>query len=115
VAKFDPECVFCQRIEDQAYDHYDTLTVAFRPLNPVTPGHMLVIPRRHVADASQIAAVAGQTMYFAAKLAQDLGEDYNILTSKGPEATQTVFHLHLHLIPRRSGDGLLLPWSNQLK
>jgi histidine triad (HIT) family protein len=52
-------------------------------------------------------------MAHAADLADAVGGDMNIISSKGPAATQTVFHLHLHLVPRTAGDCLALPWTNQ--
>ena len=50
------------------------------------------------------------TMHRASELAADLGGDMNLITSKGRPATQSVFHLHLHLVPRKVDDGLALPW-----
>ncbi|WP_456228936.1 HIT family protein [Streptomyces sp. YJ-C3] len=80
------------------------------PLAAVTPGHVLVIPRAHVADVGVDPAVSARTMRRAAELAADLGE-CNIITSRGESATQTVFHLHLHVLPRYPEDGLALPWA----
>ncbi|KOU62106.1 hypothetical protein ADK57_25955 [Streptomyces sp. MMG1533] len=81
-------------------------------MNPATDGHVLVVPRIHVADFTTDPDVTGATAKRAAELAQahDL-VSANLITSKGRAATQSVFHLHLHLVPRRAGDGLLLPWS----
>jgi histidine triad (HIT) family protein len=81
--------------------------IAIVPLNPVTPGHLLVIPRQHVPDALTVPEVAALTMQRAAELATG---SCNLITSVGAEATQTVRHLHLHIVPRRAGDGLALPW-----
>lgn len=80
------------------------------PLNPVTHGHTLVIPTVHVPNALADPAVAARTMELAARWA-----DYpcNLITSCGPDATQTVYHLHIHIVPRRRGDGLALPWTGQ--
>lgn len=105
-------CVFCQRIAAGEYDHEDISSVAFEPLNPVTPGHLLVVPKRHVADAVERPLVTADTMDFAAHLASSVGP-CNLITSVGPEATQSVFHLHIHIVPRRAGDGLALPWTGQ--
>ncbi|HET9144083.1 HIT family protein [Actinophytocola sp.] len=77
-----------------------------------TEGHILVIPRVHVRDAADQPLVTAITMARAAELAKRLGyADCNIITNQGAVATQTVFHLHVHLVPRRAGDGLALPWS----
>jgi histidine triad (HIT) family protein len=87
--------------------------LAIRPLNPVTPGHMLVIPMAHVPDFTTRPEISAGLMAHAADLADAVGGDMNIISSKGPAATQTVFHLHLHLVPRTAVDGLALPWTNQ--
>lgn len=77
-----------------------------------TDGHVLLIPRTHVRDAATDPLVTGITMARAAQLADQLGyADFNIITSQGAAATQTVFHLHVHLVPRFEGDGLALPWT----
>lgn len=74
------------------------------------PGHVLVIPYQHVPDVGADAAVSALTMACAAELAAELS-DCNVITSRGPAATQTVFHLHLHVVPRSAGDNLALPWT----
>lgn len=84
--------------------------MAFEPLNPVTPGHMLVVPAAHVPDALTNPATTGLVMQVAARIAQG---PCNLITSCGAEATQTVFHLHVHVVPRFEGDGLALPWTAQ--
>lgn len=88
-------------------------SVAFTPLNPVCPGHVLVIPRAHVSDALEDPMITGRTVARSAELALE-GTCYdacNILTSVGTAAAQSVFHLHVHLVPRYSGDQLMLPWG----
>lgn len=84
--------------------------IVFVPLNPVTDGHVLVAPTRHVTDFTELPSVTGVVMFRAAIVARDAGGDYNLITSRGREATQSVFHLHVHVIPRRANDGLALPW-----
>jgi len=108
-------CPFCARIAAGEYDFSDEHAVAFEPLNPVTPGHLLVVPREHVPDAGSHPLAASRTMYFAAQLAGPLGwaESYNLITSAGSPATQTVRHLHIHIVPREDRDGLHLPWTGQ--
>lgn len=107
-------CVFCGRIDRGEYDYDDTWNVAFQPLNPVTPGHFLVVPKKHVSNAFASPTLAGRALTFAAFLANqmDLGAA-NFITSAGSAATQTVFHLHVHVVPRRENDGLHLPWTGQ--
>src|SRR5258708_25057224 len=107
-------CVFCKRIKAGEYDYGTAVSVAFQPLLPVTPGHFLVVPREHVSDALESPHRASQAMRFAAALANEMGlKAANFITSAGKDATQTVFHLHIHVVPRRPGDGLALPWTNQ--
>lgn len=87
-------------------------TMVFAPLRPHTPGHLLVVPTIHVRSAASDPQVAAFTMEDAAAYCQAAGGHWNILTSIGREATQTVMHLHLHLVPR-SGDVSLpkaWPW-----
>jgi len=86
--------------------------LAIQPLNPVTRGHLLVIPRQHVADALEDPSVTAATFLCAALIAD---RPVNLITSAGSVATQTVFHLHVHVVPRRAGDGLTLPWTGQEK
>lgn len=78
------------------------------PIAPVTEGHVLAIPREHVEDALSDPEVAGRVMEAAAWFAAG---ECNLITSVGPLATQTVKHLHLHIVPRRKNDGICLPWD----
>ncbi|MEU1300799.1 HIT family protein [Streptomyces shenzhenensis] len=106
------DCPFCAIVRGEAAAeivHEWSDAVAFVPLNPVTPGHVLVVPRVHVADVGHDPEVSATAMRRAAELA---AETYcNVITSRGAVATQTVFHLHYHVIPRRQGDVLSLPWD----
>lgn len=108
-------CPFCDRIERGEFDYSDPHAVAFEPLNPVTPGHLLVVPRVHVRDAGVSPGITARTMALAAAIAgpADDVESFNLITSAGSTATQTVMHLHIHIVPRREGDGLHLPWTGQ--
>jgi len=108
------DCPFCGRIERGEYRDYDRWSVSFEPLNPVTPGHLLIVPKGHTASALTSPEGAGRAARFAAEIARDLElDDFNLITSAGSWATQSVFHLHWHLVPRRDGDGLALPWTGQ--
>lgn len=111
------ECVFCEIAsgrEPTELVYEDAYAVAFEPLNPVVPGHLLVVPRAHVRDFREDEHISAKTMFAATLCAQNYLEDgVNLITSAGSAATQTVFHLHLHLVPRMQGDGLKLPWSEQ--
>src|SRR5690606_25182872 len=102
------DCVFCQIVAGEApatviREWPDAIAIV--PLRPVAPGHVLVIPRTHVADATVDPDVTAVTMRRAAELAVP---PCNLITSAGRPATQTVFHLHIHVVPRRVGDGLAL-------
>lgn len=108
------DCPFCQRIERGEFDYFDLDSVAFQPPDPVTPGHFLVVPRKHVPHALESPAAAGRALKLAGFLANQMGlAACNFITSAGEAATQSVFHLHVHVIPRRPGDGLALPWTGQ--
>lgn len=107
------ECVFCQIVAGKApatIVHRWDGAIAIVPLNPVTDGHLLVIPTRHVADFTEEPIVTGEVMEFAAMLAKPPA---NLITSAGAEASQTEKHFHVHVVPRRAGDGLALPWTGR--
>lgn len=102
-------CPFCEQAPDNGTDAY-----MLSPLNPVTPGHMLFIPTRHVEDAVEDPALTATVMFAACSMAkQNYVGDFNLITSVGAAATQTVRHLHIHMVPRTPGDGLMLPWTGQ--
>lgn len=105
-----PDCPFCAIARGEApatfVKQWDD-AFAILPLSPVVQGHVLVIPRRHVADAGEDPQVSAAAMRRAAEI---VSRPANIITSLGAAATQSVFHLHLHLVPRAVNDGLALPW-----
>lgn len=110
------DCVFCDIIAGTApavIAYTWPEAVAFIPLNPVTVGHVLVVPRKHVSlpheDPELYQAVQGRAAVFAGLM----DTHYNLIANAGEEATQSIEHLHVHLLPRFHGDGLQLPWSNQ--
>lgn len=105
----DP-CAFCEIVAGNAPAqilHEWRKAIAITPLSPVTEGHELIISKEHVANALEWPALTGDVMQCAAERAW---ADCNLITSIGTAATQTVFHLHVHIVPRRPGDGLRLPW-----
>jgi histidine triad (HIT) family protein len=111
-------CVFCQIVAKETPARIVaewSNALAFSPRSPVVSGHVLVIPKIHVMDFAEDPKISGDVMERAAQLARIVNVPMNLITSWGVAATQTVFHLHLHLVPRKPGDGLLLPWSNQPK
>jgi histidine triad (HIT) family protein len=95
----------------------DERTIAFMDINPGTRGHLLVVPKAHSANVLETEPEDLQaTILTAQKMAryvtERLGADgVNLLNSCGPAAWQTVFHFHVHVIPRYEGDPLRLPWS----
>ena len=113
------DCLFCGivagEVPAQIIDS-DDHTVSFMDINPATPGHALVVPRTHSADLMEISeedlehsAVAAQRL--AKRMKEALQPDgFNVLNACGPAAWQTVFHFHLHVIPRYEDDPLKLPW-----
>jgi histidine triad (HIT) family protein len=115
----DPDCLFCKiiagEIEGQIVAE-DERTVAFMDINPATRGHALVVPRRHVANVLEIepdelAATVLAAQRLARLATERLGADgVNLINSCGSAAWQTVFHFHIHVIPRYQGDPLRLPW-----
>jgi histidine triad (HIT) family protein len=117
----DPNCVFCGIVagkEPATYVAELPGSIVIVPHHPVVKGHVLVIPRVHVRDATERPEVTGATFADAASIAAALGSDLpslNLITSVGRPATQTVFHLHVHIVPRAEGDGLTLPWTGQVK
>jgi histidine triad (HIT) family protein len=112
-------CPFCEISAGRAPAHFVKEwpeTFAIVPLGPVVEGHVLVIPRMHVTDFVQHPKVSARTMLRAAELEKETGLGAcNLITSKGVEATQSVMHLHIHLIPRKENDGLALPWYSGRK
>ncbi|WP_083737368.1 HIT family protein [Amycolatopsis keratiniphila] len=85
---------------------------AFYPRRRAIPGHVIVAPHAHVESGHRDPLVTGYAAACAAELAAQLGyREYNLIQSSGRCATQTVPHLHWHLVPRSPDDGLPLPWT----
>ena len=112
-------CIFCAIVDGSAPSwkiHEDEHSIAFMDINPATDGHVLVIPRRHVKDLWEIGeddahSVMSATLTVSHMIRDALRPDgMNILHATGAVAFQTVFHFHLHLVPRFKGDPLKLPW-----
>jgi histidine triad (HIT) family protein len=104
-------CAFCSIIAGKAPAEVVAEwpdAIAIKPLKPVTEGHVLVIPKQHVADFTVDPDVSAAVMRVAAEIAKPPA---NIITSAGAEATQTVLHLHIHIVPRTTDDGFALPWT----
>ena len=113
------DCVFCKIMAKQipaTVVHEDEHTLAFMDIGQVNPGHVLVALKKHaenifVLDEPQAAAVFGA----AAKVARAIRgafepQGLSVYQANGAAAGQTVFHLHIHLVPRYEGDGMALTW-----
>lgn len=105
-------CTFCDLPEVK---NCSALVADFEPLDPVTEGHRLFVPIEHMDDAADDPIITARTFMVAAAYAAEQPEAFNLITSAGTDATQSVFHLHVHYIPRRENDGLTLPWTGQIK
>jgi histidine triad (HIT) family protein len=115
----DPDCIFCKIVAGELPStrvDEDERTISFMDIAPATRGHALVIPREHSSDLlsvdeEDLRAVADASKRLAARATERLGADgVNLLNACGAVAFQSVFHFHVHVIPRYEGDGLRLPW-----
>jgi histidine triad (HIT) family protein len=113
------DCIFCRIVAGELPStrvDEDERTVAFLDIAPATRGHTLVIPRAHARDLLEVApedlaACAATAQRVAARMGERLGAaGVNLLNSCGAAAWQTVFHFHVHVIPRYADDPLRLPW-----
>lgn len=114
-------CIFCAIVAGDAPAQIidsDEHTVAFMDINPATRGHALVVPRAHSRDLMEIsdedlARVNAAARRLARRMADTLDpapDGFNVLNSCGAAAWQTVFHFHVHVVPRYADDPLELPW-----
>jgi histidine triad (HIT) family protein len=119
IVEAKPDCIFCAiaaRTGPAEVIEADDRAVAFMDISPATRGHTLVIPRRHAEnlleiDPEDLAHVTKMAQSIARRMPAALGCDgINLLNSCGASAWQTVFHFHLHVIPRYVDDPLKLPW-----
>ncbi len=114
------DCLFCRIIAGELPStkvHEDALTIAIMDIFPATAGHVLVIPRAHATDIHEVsefdlAACASVAKRLAGLAVANLSASgVTIMQSNGAAAWQTVFHYHVHVIPRYDGDPLVLPWT----
>ncbi len=115
----DPDCIFCKIVAGElpaTIVAEGERSIAFMDIQPASRGHVLVIPRAHCKDVHEIEpedlrAVAVMAQELATRMRDVFGADgVNLLNSSGAAAWQTVFHFHMHVIPRYEGDPLRLPW-----
>jgi histidine triad (HIT) family protein len=115
----DPDCLFCGiiagSIPSETVDS-DERTIAFMDINPATPGHALVVPREHSADLMEIGEEdLSATVLAAQRLSRRMkdvldADGIDLINACGAAAWQTVFHFHIHVVPRYEDDPLKLPW-----
>ena len=116
----DPDCIFCKIVAGtipcfRLYE--DAETLAFMDINPVHDGHCLVIPKAHHptvfdVDPEAFAAAARTTARVARAVNAAVKPDgLNLIQSNGPAAAQSVSHFHIHVLPRRMHDNLLINWQ----
>lgn len=108
----DQNCLFCRLVRGEVpadVVHDDNLVLAFHDINPKAPTHLLLIPRRHVDSAADLAEtdaeMLGRLFSVAAKLARETGiaeRGFRLVSNSGPAAGQSVDHLHFHLLGGRS-------------
>ncbi|MGD2252627.1 MAG: HIT family protein [Anaerolineales bacterium] len=111
----DPSCIFCRIIAGRAEAslvHQDDWVAAFMDIRPVAPGHLLVVPKQHTPDLKGLdevyarqMIVVGRRLALALRQSGLLCQGVNLYLADGAAAGQTVFHVHLHVIPRFQGDG----------
>jgi histidine triad (HIT) family protein len=115
----DPDCLFCGivagTIPSETVDS-DERTIAFMDINPATPGHALVVPREHSADLMEVGEDdLTATVLAAQRLSRRMKDvletaGIDLINACGAAAWQTVFHFHIHVVPRYEDDPLKLPW-----
>ena len=114
------DCVFCKIIDGQLPSmkiDEDASTLTFMDINPLSSGHCLVVPKRHVttifeADVRDLEAAIGAAKRVAVAIREALRPDgLNVLQANGAAAFQSVPHFHLHLIPRWANDGKGFDWK----
>ena len=116
------DCIFCKIIKGEipSYKVYeDDFVYAFLDANPLVEGHTLVIPKKHQKDIFEVddfSKIMSAVKIITQKMRSNLNcQGINVFNSNGAIAGQTVFHFHIHLIPRKEGDGLNLFNGGDLK
>ena len=116
------QCLFCRLVAGEipsARVYEDTLTIAFMDIGQVTPGHVLVATKRHATTLLDITPQeAAAVMQTAQRVASAIREVFDppgitLLQANGREGDQTVFHFHMHVVPRHEDDGITFTWPRQ--
>ena len=118
----DPDCIFCKvvagEIPGEIVDS-DERTITVMDINPATRGHVVVIPRAHSKDLLEVSEEdLAATMAAVRRMIVRMQETirpagFNVLNNMGRAAWQSIFHFHVHVIPRYEDDPLQLPWLPQ--
>ena len=115
----DPDCIFCKVIAGEIPGEIvdsDDRTITVMDINPATRGHVVVIPREHAENLLEVseedlAATMGAVRRMVERMQSTLGPaGFNVLNNMGRAAWQSIFHFHVHVIPRYADDPLQLPW-----
>lgn len=117
------DCIFCKIIKGEipsftVYEDEDFKVILDR--FPAAPGHVLIIPKVHYSDMFELSEEAAAKLYpLAKKIAERVkevsgSEGINIVQNNGEAAGQSVYHFHLHIIPRKMGDGIILNKSSNM-
>lgn len=116
----DKDCIFCKivRGEIPSFKLFeDDKTLAFMDINPINPGHALIVPKHHAPNIFEtpddwLAAAMVTTRRVARGVETALKpHGMNIVQANGPGAAQSVFHLHIHVVPRAENDGIKMNWG----
>lgn len=116
------QCIFCRLVAGEipaAKVHEDELTIAFMDIGQVNPGQVLVATKRHAATLFDItpeeAAAVARTAQRVAKAIRTTFDPpgLTLLQANGREGDQTVFHFHMHVVPRHGDDGVALSWPRK--
>lgn len=116
------QCLFCRLVKGEipsARVYEDDLVIAFMDIAQVNPGHILIATKRHATNLFEITPEeAAAVMQTAQKMAEAVRIAFNppgltLLQANGKEGEQTVFHFHLHVLPRHANDGVGLNWERK--
>jgi len=114
------ECIFCKLVKGEipaAKIYEDDLSIAFMDIGQATKGHVLVASKRHAVNLLELTPEeAGAVMQTAQRVAAAVNKAFdpdgiNVFQANGAPAGQTVYHFHLHVLPRFVGDGLSIVWK----
>jgi histidine triad (HIT) family protein len=115
----DPACIFCKIVAKQipaTVVHEDADTLAFMDIGQVNPGHVLVAAKAHAENIYALQDPQAAALFrSAARVARAIRDAFapeglSVYQANGKAAGQTVFHFHIHLVPRHEGDGMALAW-----